>query len=334
MQTITLFDENFKPLLIESGIPALWAEYAIPGAEQFHVDVHDCGIMLFQLIATKKCDIWVSNYIFDRSTTIYCKSKSDGVEFHNIVTGHVLFKLNDQNWQLLKAGEHNVLYNQKIDSAAIFNIEPVTTLDFHLNKRDFRKLVQDQPAFKRWLQQMRQGIDLRLYANSGKTPLQIQGLIAELAGKFKQSPDISDFAMDVVKAAVDNASAQSVDNCRYRYSFEEVKKILSVREKISQAKHHQVNLANLIRESLIGYKKFVEGFKLIYTMSPAQFLFNERIKQCKSLLLGRNKFTNEDIAQIMDFNSGSHFASTFKRVVHCTPMEYRRKYMSAMGRDN
>ncbi|HTN38874.1 MAG TPA: helix-turn-helix domain-containing protein, partial [Arachidicoccus sp.] len=82
---------------------------------------------------------------------------------------------------------------------------------------------------------------------------------------------------------------------------------------------------------LMGQKKFSEGFKLLFGIVPSQFILKEKIKTCKSLLVKEEILTNEDIANIMEFSTGSHFATTFKRFEGCTPQEFRRKMLNRVS---
>lgn len=331
MNETLLYDQQHNLLVLLKGIPQKFKLYKIPGATGYHVKVNDDGYMLFQHIQGKYFEIWISNYLFNKTTTLHCQAKCEGVEFHNILEGSVLYQLNGRPWQHLKAGEHNVLYNPIIKSTAIFNETPLTTFDVHLTPANFKSLIEQQHVLENWLEYVNSGMEVSLYPASVPTPLSMQGLIVEMIEKCSHSLDIDGSADALLEDYLKKATSGNMEKCRYRYSFEEIKTLLRLKEVISRSQFKAIILADVHKESLMGQKKFSEGFKLLFGIVPSQFILKEKIKTCKSLLVKEEILTNEDIANIMEFSTGSHFATTFKRFEGCTPQEFRRKMLNRVS---
>lgn len=66
-------------------------------------------------------------------------------------------------------------------------------------------------------------------------------------------------------------------------------------------------------------------FKRNMRISPVEYLINFRVAQSISLLVDTEKSISE-IAQISGFGSSSYYTVRFKKLVQCTPIEYRRAY--------
>ena len=60
-------------------------------------------------------------------------------------------------------------------------------------------------------------------------------------------------------------------------------------------------------------------------MTPIEYLIEVRLQQAKKLLR-RGDIPITQVALRCGFNSSSHLASSFQRVLHMTPSEYRKIY--------
>ena len=73
--------------------------------------------------------------------------------------------------------------------------------------------------------------------------------------------------------------------------------------------------------------RFYRGFKSSVGMPPYRYFVARRIERAKELLSTTNQEVT-DIALSLGFSSASHFSTTFKSVVGCSPSEFRRRSAS------
>ena len=62
-------------------------------------------------------------------------------------------------------------------------------------------------------------------------------------------------------------------------------------------------------------------------MTPVEYLLQCRIRSAEDLLVGTNKSITE-IATMVGFNNSSYFGKAFQASVHCSPKEYRKRYLA------
>jgi len=67
---------------------------------------------------------------------------------------------------------------------------------------------------------------------------------------------------------------------------------------------------------------FCRSFKQSTGMSPHQYVLRQRIEEAKRRLARRDADLSE-IATELGFNNHSHFTNRFKRIVGCTPKQFR-----------
>lgn len=334
MNDLKLYDDRHNLLTIEAGIPKKFNNHRIPGAAGYHVKVGSNGYMLFQHIPCALWNIWISHYLFTKNTTIYCVGSIDGVEFHNILEGNALYKNGDDEWQHLKEGDHNVLYNHTVRSTAKFHDSPLVTFDVHLTIPAFKTLIADQPAFREWISYFSSGINARLYQEAGSRNLPLQAMIMQIVDKCKQAGFDSNGNRQLLRQFLDSILDNKSLDCSYKYSFEEIGRLIKAKERLGADPATRIKIADLYKETMMGHKKFTEGFKLMFGVLPSVFVLNEKIRVCKSLMIQQRDLTNDDYAMIMNFNSGSHFARTFKNIEGCTPKQFRKKYGLFKNRNN
>lgn len=326
MNDLKFFDQRHELLTIASGIPKKFSNHKIADAEGFHVKVDNNGYMLFQHIPGALWNIWISHYLFDKPTTVFCEGSMEGVEFHNILEGNALYRNGDDDWQHFKEGDHNVLFSPKINSVAKFNGTPLVSFDIHLSISSFKKLVANQPAFREWVTYFNSGINARLYQGAGGRNVPLQAMIMKIIDKCQGAGFDSDGNRELLGQFLDSILHNKSIDCDYKFTYEEVRRLIEAKEFLGTDPAKKVRISQLYRQTAMGHKKFTEGFKLVFGVVPSLFVLTEKIKVCKSLMLQQKNLTNDDYASIMNFNSGSHFARTFKKLEGCTPKEYRKKY--------
>jgi len=95
-----------------------------------------------------------------------------------------------------------------------------------------------------------------------------------------------------------------------------------VRQYILDQLHERLTLAELAAFSQLELYPFARWFKRAFGMAPHQYILAARVDKARSLLRG-TRTSLVDVALQCGFNSQSHFASTFRRVVGVAPGVYR-----------
>ena len=91
--------------------------------------------------------------------------------------------------------------------------------------------------------------------------------------------------------------------------------------------HKELTLSELADK--VGYNKtyLVKKTKLLWGMSPMQYVNSVRLEKAKQLLSSTDMSITE-IAESIGFKCIHYFSRNFKRNVGITPSEYHKKYWS------
>ena len=218
------------------------------------------------------------------------------------------------------------MHNPKIKSIAKFTDTAVVTFDVHLTTHSFKTMVANQPIFKEWMHYFSAGINARLFKDAPSRNISLQAIITEIVEKCKKSVFDPNGEQHLLHRFLNSMMLSKNPYCSYKFSYEEIQALLKARDTLKSGLSTKVKVTDLHKETLMGHKKFTEGFKLIFGVPPSTYVMTEKIKVCKSLMLQDNKLTNEDFASITNFNTGSHFARAFRNVEGCSPKQFRKKY--------
>jgi len=96
-----------------------------------------------------------------------------------------------------------------------------------------------------------------------------------------------------------------------------------VRQYILDQLHERLTLAELAAFSQLDLYPFARWFKRAFGVAPHQYVMASRVEKAKALLRG-TRTSLVDVALQCGFNSQSHLASSFRRVVGVAPGVYRQ----------
>ena len=99
---------------------------------------------------------------------------------------------------------------------------------------------------------------------------------------------------------------------------------ITVRQYIDNHFKENITLDMLAELSHVSKYHMVHVFTEEYGISPINYLISKRIEEGKQLLQ-RTDYSLSLIGRTLGFSSPSYFSQAFKKQVHCTPMEYRKK---------
>lgn len=94
---------------------------------------------------------------------------------------------------------------------------------------------------------------------------------------------------------------------------------------IEQHYAEEITVKRLAALGNISVSSFNRIFKKELHLTPIEYLIEVRLQQAKKLLR-RKEIPITQVALRCGFNSSSHLAASFQRVLHMTPSEYRKVY--------
>ena len=101
----------------------------------------------------------------------------------------------------------------------------------------------------------------------------------------------------------------------------------SLLEKINSAEYISINASQLYAMCPYSVPVVVSEFKKHLHQTPIQYLTERKIYFACNLL--RNtEYTTLHISALLGYDSLSHFNHTFKKIMHCTPREYRKDMLT------
>ncbi|MCO5239413.1 MAG: AraC family transcriptional regulator [Chitinophagaceae bacterium] len=138
-------------------------------------------------------------------------------------------------------------------------------------------------------------------------------LIMNMVHALVSSKEMTQIASGV---AVDNINMQEINriNSIYSYMLNHYKEDISLQE-IASVAHLTVT-------------SFCRYFKTMTKKSFTDFLVEIRISHAKRMLIEGGSYTTESICYECGFNNRSNFFRHFRKLVGCTPVEYRQRYLS------
>ncbi len=104
------------------------------------------------------------------------------------------------------------------------------------------------------------------------------------------------------------------------HSYEKIKFIV---EWLEQVYSENIGLLEISQQAKMSSQHLNTLFHETFNLSPYAFLVKLRIREAKRLLLTEKDMTLKEIANLVGFNSVSHFVSTFKNHEGITPRQHR-----------
>lgn len=106
----------------------------------------------------------------------------------------------------------------------------------------------------------------------------------------------------------------------------------SIRKAIHYIHHNiqeKLTAQKLAKVSGLGQTTFFKKFKACTGSSPIDYILNERIRQSK-IMISKNQLNLQEIAYQCGFNSYEYFCSSFKKIEHLKPTEFKKSLQSAI----
>jgi AraC family transcriptional regulator len=95
---------------------------------------------------------------------------------------------------------------------------------------------------------------------------------------------------------------------------------------IEKRMDEKISLWDMAKEACMSANNFLRLFKRRIGISPRQYLIQQRLRRGAQLLRAEELNISE-IAQQVGFSSQAHFDESFRKLMQCTPTQYRTGYL-------
>jgi AraC-like DNA-binding protein len=102
------------------------------------------------------------------------------------------------------------------------------------------------------------------------------------------------------------------------------RRLCRARERLRDACHSSLSIANLAREANISPFHFIRQFEALFGMTPHQYRIHSRLDLAKRLLAS-GEFSVTDVCMEVGFSSLGSFSTLFATRVGESPSAYRRR---------
>jgi AraC-like DNA-binding protein len=101
-----------------------------------------------------------------------------------------------------------------------------------------------------------------------------------------------------------------------------------IKQQIHQTLGMNMSLENCLAGFGLSYRHLSRHFRSVTGVSPKKYQFDQRMDLAKRYLLDTN-WTITTMAMELGFSSSQHFCSSFRKVVSCSPLQYRKRYQDS-----
>lgn len=117
-----------------------------------------------------------------------------------------------------------------------------------------------------------------------------------------------------------SSEANTLPACRFLSHSSERDKVIEAREVILNRLSNPITIKELSRTVAMNESYLKKGFKAMFGKTIHEFQQFERIQKAKNII-HENKYSINEVAYMMGFNSHAHFSTSFKRITGLKPCE-------------
>ncbi len=320
---IRIYDEQHGEIPIEKGFPSdsKFKKHRIEGTDSYYCVVGDKAVLIFQCIPLLGIEIWISYYWINESVEIYCEIDSESLEFHNMIQGRVLYRLDGLDWREIEAGQYNFIYLPFIRNKVHFFKMDVKTFDLHIDKQRLIVLAGRYPQLKGVLAKVEAKESGSLYlkfSNNSLRSIYLMGAILDSA----EAEGVAGVSQELALELIEELSKGNQLKSKYRYSNEDIQTIYQA-EKYLIAHLGDENILKTMNRGALYSDKFREGFKLMFKDCPKGFIFIKKMEKAKALIQENAQITY--IAIILGYSKVSHLETAFLRYWSYTIKDYKQQ---------
>jgi len=114
----------------------------------------------------------------------------------------------------------------------------------------------------------------------------------------------------------------------HHVNHEEAKRINEVYHYILARYREEITLSEIAAVAHLSETSFCRYFKMMTKKTFKDFLIEVRISHAKRMLIEDHSYTTEAICFECGFSNRSNFFRHFRHIVGCTPVQYKRQYVS------
>lgn len=320
---IKLYDGQHKEIPLIPGLPVGMEKFHIEGADECYAKLDEDNIMFFRSVDFEESEsgICLSNYCFNGQTTIFAYTDHHTLEIHSMLNGIAQFRMEGGPWRRIIEGCYNGIYAAKVDNEAFFK-GAAETFDIQIPLERLFKLAKQYPILRTFADTVKTGSNADLFYEFAYNSMKSYLMMAQIAGLLERKGKCLE-----AKKAIEELEAELILNrkeiSKYRFSYENIKRISDVRERLTERMHETDILEKEERDSLMGIDKFREGFRILFHNTPKRFLLNARMETAKSLIDAGYELYQ--ICERTGYTEPKRLEEAFKDHFRCTIKTYRNR---------
>ncbi|MCP4459064.1 MAG: helix-turn-helix transcriptional regulator [Cytophagales bacterium] len=131
-----------------------------------------------------------------------------------------------------------------------------------------------------------------------------------------------------LKKKQNKCALQSINSIKYSTKKEILKRLTIGKDYLISNLQYQISIDRICEEVGMSKYHFIRTFKMLFGVSPHQYLKRARINFSEELLKN-TKLEIAEIATKSGYESPSAFSRVFKELIHTSPIAYRKLAISA-----
>jgi AraC-like DNA-binding protein len=293
-----------------------------------HTVLSDYGEMLFQGIRCSFGDIWLSHYRIIHEASMSAEAGASSLEAMHMLSGDISFnpqglaqplQMKNAHWQFL----HLPYVANKVVFPAGTNL---MTLDFHYSRPWLETMVPYFRDLSTFLEKVDRGEAAVLATGSVPISKEVLNLVAGLFKsrhtELSQNLFLERFAIDWLAKNLESPYLAGSEELKMKN--EEKALLMEIRDFIHENLMETLPVSQLARQAHMNEYKFASLFKLLFKLSPHQYIIEQRLELGARLVI-KGEISITEISTLAGYETPAAFSKIFKKVYGHPPSLYKEK---------
>ncbi len=281
---IRIYDEHHREISVIKGYPAgeQYRKFRIREADAYYAVIEDKAVLIFQCISILGIEIWISDYRITAPVEFYCVADYESLEFHNMVEGIAMYRLDGFGWHRIEAGQYNLIYLPVIRNKAHFNTH-ARTFDIQTDKDKLLFLSDKYPALKQIIAAIEQKQNGSLFPELSDNSLLSRYLIERLITLFENEGSTSPEAISLTEQLTDELCKTNTVKPKYKYNAADIRYIHNAATAIMEHLGDD-GIFEYLNIKGLHPDKVREGFQILFGCSPKRFILDKKMEKAAQLI--------------------------------------------------
>lgn len=288
----------------------------IPGSVMYDADLPS-GQFHYQTYSKKNYTIYYSTYAPARDITLRVESPLPFLGFRIMVKNHIEHHLNELHFQILQ-GQVNVCFAPSVSSELLLKgneIYQVFDLQVEEGLLDQLRSINDEHVHL--IEELRGSKASALFGAPGFGSIYVSDTMEALL----RDPDNEVLALRLLQQVLE---ARSMKRLPRKINIQQLENLFRVKSMIKDDLKNDHPLEYLARMAFMNRTYFKEMFKIVFAVSPYQYLLYERVQAAKQLMERYDDLTITQVAVACGFNNDNNLRRAFKSVEKMTLAQWHR----------